>query len=193
MATGAAGWRGRASRRRPAGAQDAAWLEALFLANGDAVRSYVMYRCGDADLAEDVVSEVFLIAWRDRAAVPEPAVPYLLGVARRVLAGQRRATQRRDRLTARIADGLDGASTALEDGDFESLELREALSRLPDHDREALILVGWCELSNVEAAEALGCSQVTFAVRLHRARRRLRAQLDRADRPGEPSVRAAAS
>nr|WP_269204791.1 sigma-70 family RNA polymerase sigma factor [Motilibacter deserti] len=173
--------------------QDAAWLEALFLAHGDAVRSYVMYRCGDADLAEDVVSEAFLIAWRDRAAVPDPPVPYLLGVARRVLAGQRRATARRDALAARLADGLDGAGPEPDAGGFEGLELHEALSRLPDHDREALVLVGWCELSNVEAAQVLGCSQVTFAVRLHRARRRLRAELDNAERPGESTVRAAAS
>jgi RNA polymerase sigma-70 factor (ECF subfamily) len=52
-------------------------------------------------------------------------------------------------------------------------ELLGALARLSDRDREILLLVAWEDLDPASAASALGCSRATFAVRLHRARRRL--------------------
>ena len=56
--------------------------------------------------------------------------------------------------------------------------LRTALARLSERDREALMLVAWHELSGARAARAAGCTRAAFAVRLHRARGRLAAQLD---------------
>ena len=51
--------------------------------------------------------------------------------------------------------------------------LAAALASLGERDREALLLIAWEELSVSEAAVAVGCSRGAFAVRLHRARRRL--------------------
>ena len=59
--------------------------------------------------------------------------------------------------------------------------MRAALGRLSENDREALMLVAWHGLSTARAARAAGCTRTAFGVRLHRARRRLAAQLD-----GEP-------
>ncbi|WP_233257810.1 RNA polymerase sigma factor [Micromonospora sp. S4605] len=52
-------------------------------------------------------------------------------------------------------------------------DLHAALATLADLDQEILRLVGWEELTVSEAAQVLGCTRTTAAVRLHRARRRL--------------------
>jgi RNA polymerase sigma-70 factor (ECF subfamily) len=51
--------------------------------------------------------------------------------------------------------------------------LGSALRSLRADDRELLMMIAWDGLENREAAVLLGCSPRTFAVRLHRARRRL--------------------
>jgi RNA polymerase sigma-70 factor (ECF subfamily) len=56
------------------------------------------------------------------------------------------------------------------------------LDRLPAMDREVLTLVAWDGLDGKQAAEALGISRLSFAVRLHRARKRLAAGLAAEDR-----------
>ena len=67
-----------------------------------------------------------------------------------------------------------------------------ALGRLPANDREAITLIAWDGLRPAEAATVLGQSPAAFRVRLHRAKRRLRRELDRAGqadpRPQHPSV-----
>lgn len=64
--------------------------------------------------------------------------------------------------------------------------MRAALHRLSERDREALMLVAWHGLSGERAARAAGCTRAAFAVRLHRARARLAAQLESLDAP-DPS------
>lgn len=54
-------------------------------------------------MAEDVSSETFLVAWRRLDELPEPALPWLLGVARNLLAKQWDSRHRRQRLVDRIA------------------------------------------------------------------------------------------
>jgi RNA polymerase sigma-70 factor (ECF subfamily) len=53
--------------------------------------------------AKDVAAETFLIAWRRLEDVPREPAPWLLGVARKVIAGQLRTDARRDALAARLA------------------------------------------------------------------------------------------
>jgi RNA polymerase sigma factor (sigma-70 family) len=157
-------------------------FEALFRENYPAVRAYALRRTSP-DLAQDVVAETFLVAWRRLEDVPADALPWLYGVARRVLANQRRGADRRQRLEDRIASAAPpttshdpGASA----GEAELLRL--ALGRLPEPSREALMLVAWQGLSGARAARAAGCSRATFAVRLHRARARLAAEVAALDR-----------
>lgn len=156
------------------------------------VLAYALRRI-DPDQARDVVDETFLIAWRRLADVPSPALPWLLVTARNVLADQRRSGERNAAIARELQlchgelsrTGMEGAA---EDIVVERLAVLTALDELPDHDREALILTVWDGLSSREAARHLGCSTATFAVRLHRARRRLATALERQDAARSQSV-----
>jgi RNA polymerase sigma-70 factor, ECF subfamily len=142
-------------------------FEADFRRFAGHVHSYVLRRA-DPELAQDVTAETFLIAWRRRQQAPEQPLPWLYGIARRVLANERRAANRRDALAGRLA-----AETPPRTVGSDAQEVLAAVARLSEKDCEALLLTAWEGLSSREAAEVLGCSPGTFAVRLHRARRRL--------------------
>jgi RNA polymerase sigma-70 factor (ECF subfamily) len=147
-------------------------LEALFAEHARAVRGYALRRC-DAAAADDVVSEVFVVACRRPDDVPADALPWLLGCARLVVANQARSVRRQAALGERMAAAAGRA------GPPESPDgaLARALRRLSASDRELLMLVAWEDLEPARAARVLGCSRGTLAVRLHRARRRLAAAL----------------
>jgi RNA polymerase sigma-70 factor (ECF subfamily) len=141
------------------------------------ILGYALRRTRDPEDAADVVAETFLVAWRRLAEVPlgDEARLWLYGTARHVLANQERGTRRRDRLTERLRDELRQqlpVQPAQEGSAF-----IEALARLGEADRELLMLIGWEELTPAEAAQTLGISPLAARTRLHRARRRLRAQL----------------
>lgn len=148
-------------------------LERLFDAHADRVYAFAVHRVGP-DAARDVVSETFLVAWRRLDAVPERALPWLLGTARRVIANELRGRRRRDALTERLTaqPGSDGG-----DDSAAALDVLSALHRLDPADQEVLKLSSWDDLSGTDAARVLSCSPGTYAVRLHRARRRLRREL----------------
>jgi RNA polymerase sigma factor (sigma-70 family) len=151
-------------------------FEALFAAHHAAVRSYVVRRAVSGLVADDAVADTFLVAWRRLDEVPEAAGPWLLGVARRVLADQRRASRRRRSLRERLS--LASTAPVVWEPPAEvGSELAEALRSLTAPEREALLLVAWDGLTPAEGAIAAGCSAAAFRVRLHRARRRVAAQL----------------
>jgi RNA polymerase sigma factor (sigma-70 family) len=126
------------------------------------------------DDAEDVVAETFHVAWRRRDVVPDEALPWLLGVAHNVMRSQWRSARR-----TTPADTLerlsDVAGDSVEVGVVRRQELVELLAKLPDHEREALLLVAWDDLSADQAAQVLGISAGAVRVRIHRARKRLQA------------------
>lgn len=147
-------------------------LEELYGRYAREVRIYALRRM-DAGAADDVVAETFVVAWRRLEHVPESALPWLYGVARRLIANQLREAARRRALLARLTQ----ARSATEAGSRQP-RLTYALARLRARDREALLLVAWEGLSTAEMAIALGCSPQAARARLHRARRRLRSLLD---------------
>jgi RNA polymerase sigma factor (sigma-70 family) len=157
-------------------------FEELFRQNYAAVRGYALRRTSP-EAAQDAVAETFLVAWRRLDDVPEDALPWLFGVARRVLANQRRASGRGEALQQRLAGAGAGRPASPEESVTESDVVRAALARLSERDREALMLVAWHGLSRKRAARAAGCTRTAFDVRLHRARRRLAAQLEILDPP----------
>jgi RNA polymerase sigma-70 factor, ECF subfamily len=136
------------------------------------VRAFVHRRVTSA-AADDVMSEVFVIAWRRLDQAPPDELPWLLGIARGVLANQRRGDARRlalrDRLTASAVTGIEHAPDS-SDGESEVLR---ALGSLSERDQELLLLVAWDGLDRAQAASMLGIGTTAFSVRLHRARRRL--------------------
>jgi RNA polymerase sigma-70 factor (ECF subfamily) len=152
-------------------------FEELYALHAGAVRGYAMRRC-DPETADDIVADVFLVAWRRRAELPEEPLPWLLGTARLVLANHVRAQSRRVRLHDRLAaEPTIAVAPAHADG-RESAHLRAALASLSERDRELLLLMAWEGLELRQAAEVLGVRPNTLAVRFHRARRRLSAALE---------------
>jgi RNA polymerase sigma-70 factor (ECF subfamily) len=148
-------------------------FELLFRDNYGAVAAYVARRASP-DAVEDVVDDVFLVAWRRLEVVPADPLPWLLTVARNVLGTHIRGARRGRALRLRLATEWVDAVTppAWTDG------VRVALAALNPRDREALMLIGWEGLTPTQAARVLGQSPATFRVRLHRARARLRKLLD---------------
>jgi DNA-directed RNA polymerase specialized sigma24 family protein len=137
-------------------------FEELFAAHYWAVRGYVLRRAAPAT-AEDVIAD-------------DP-LPWLLGVARRVLANQQRAERRRGALTARLQGLFPGQAPEWEPPQAMSDELAAAMVRLSPPEREALLLVAWEGLEPARAARAAGCSGAAFRGRLHRARRHVAAAI----------------
>jgi RNA polymerase sigma-70 factor (ECF subfamily) len=141
--------------------------------------------------AEDVASEAFLIAWRRWPDLPEPPLPWLLGVTRNLLRQQAAAGRRRRLLAERIAALTSEADmTAWDAGEHvvERAAALDALALMSERDVETLTLVTWHGLDLRAAASVVGCTPPAFAVRLHRARRRLNAALRAADRADKPSA-----
>lgn len=157
----------------------------LYEAHAAAVHAYALRR-SDREVADEVTARVFLIAWRRRHSVPAEALPWLYGVARRVLAEEHRGAARRGALRQRLIRS--GAPASFEPPAIADTALAAALAALSASDREALLLRYWEELSPEQAAVALGCSRATLAVRLHRARARLRRQLNTAERADDACV-----
>jgi DNA-directed RNA polymerase specialized sigma24 family protein len=151
-------------------------VEELFRRHATDVLAYALRRSSTAG-ADDVVSEVFLVAAKKLADVPEDEpLLWLYAVARRVIANQRRAARRRE--------ALHGALAALRRDPWHvppdaGSPLLEAVAALKAGEREVLMLSAWEGLSAREAAVVLGCSEAAFHQRLSRARNRLSAQLAR--------------
>ncbi|WP_218920619.1 RNA polymerase sigma factor [Lentzea guizhouensis] len=117
-------------------------------------------------LAEDITSETFTIAWRKLDQMPSPALPWLLGITRNLVRAARRQAAHDELVDMPAAHDF-----------VHVVEIRAALASLAEADQEVLTLIAWHGLTSAEAAKVLGCSTATFFVRLHRARRRLRAAL----------------
>lgn len=129
----------------------------------------------DPELAQEILADTFLVAWRRLDEVPEEPLPWLLVVARNTIANHHRSHRRRTALhnqlalLERVAETAPGADVSV----AERAEVLAQLASLTDAQREALLLVAWDGLTPAEAARVSGCSTSTFQVRLFRARRRL--------------------
>jgi RNA polymerase sigma factor (sigma-70 family) len=152
-------------------------FEQIYRANYEAILGYARRRTAP-DEAADILAETFLVAWRRLDSVPdgEAARLWLYGTARRVLANHERARRRRGRLDARLREARE--VTAEPSGDRATLAA--AFGRLSEQEREVLSLAGWEGLDAKQIGAVLGCSANAARIRLHRARRRLAGELERA-------------
>ncbi|MBL1092617.1 RNA polymerase sigma factor [Streptomyces sp. NPDC001739] len=161
---------------------DDAFAEA-YRAHYWAVSRFVARRLdGQPHEVEEVVAEVFSIAWRRRTELPESPLPWLYGVARNCLSNTVRGLSRYRRLLNRLGNHEAAhrrQTVESPDAERPGSWVHEALARLSPADQEVLRLTAWEELTVEELAVTLGCGQGAAAMRLHRARRRLRAEIDR--------------
>lgn len=163
-------------------------FRAMFRANHPKVVAYARRRADDA-VADDVVAETFLVAWRRRAELSmiDNPLPWLYAVAGNQLRNQHRSANRHLRLVSKMADdataGPRPAAEAAEGrAPFETDPavdvVRSALATLSFDDQEVLRLIAWEELSYQEAADVLGCSVDAVAQRIRRAKQRLARAID---------------
>ena len=150
----------------------------LYTEHFRAVLGFAARRTTDWTDAADIAAETLTVAWRRLDDVPDgdAARWWLYAVARRVLANQHRGQRRHERLVGKLAAIVEDAVVPLYD-DGSSREVRSAVARLDEDDRELLLLTVWEGLSPAEAAAVLGINPVTARTRLHRARSKLRTML----------------
>jgi RNA polymerase sigma-70 factor (ECF subfamily) len=136
---------------------------------------YALRRLREPEDAAEVIAETFATLWRrfDRCPQGDELRPWLYGVARRVIANQRRGERRRSALSERLAAHADPTTEAVHAAEAPS-DLARAFASLSDSDRELLSLVAWEGLTGDELAVALGTNRAAVRLRLHRARKRLR-------------------
>jgi RNA polymerase sigma-70 factor (ECF subfamily) len=143
---------------------------------------YLVRRVG-RDEAEALLGEIFRIAFEKRTSYDPTyanARPWLYGIATNLVARHRRREGRRIGAMARLAalnSGPIDASARVDDAvDAHDLwpRVADAITELPDDERDALILYVWEELSYEEIAAALGTPIGTVRSRLNRARETLR-------------------
>ncbi|RZU50707.1 RNA polymerase sigma-70 factor (ECF subfamily) [Krasilnikovia cinnamomea] len=148
------------------------------------IYAYAARRLGP-DLAEDVASETFMVAFSriDGYDMSYPdAAPWLYGIASNLIARQGRAESKRYKTLAKLSpDEAVGAHDDAVAGRLDAAtakgRLARALRRLSAANRDVLLLVAWAGLSQPEVAAALGIPAGTVRSRLHRARQEMRTAL----------------
>ncbi|MDT0347590.1 RNA polymerase sigma factor [Streptomyces litchfieldiae] len=173
------------SRGGPAAAaRDPELFEEFYRRHIDAVTRFVARRVDDPHTVADLTAEVFLAvidSGHTYRAQRGSEIAWLYGIARNITSAERRRTARESVLNGRIA-----GRRLLEPDDIARLEEKliaetegrralAALADLPEGERAVLELIVVDQLTVSEAATALGVPQTTARVRLHRARKRLRA------------------
>ncbi len=145
------------------------------------LRAFARSLCNDATQADDLAQETLAKAWKARDSF-EPGTSlkaWTFMILRNQFYSEKRRSWRSAPLDAEVAErtllASDDPSTPLE-----LLELRAALNRLPDDQREALILVGAGGMAYEEAAQVCGCAVGTIKSRVSRARKALEALLNEA-------------
>ena len=153
----------------------------LFERHAKLIYNYCFRRSGDWAAAEDMLSIVFLEAWRqrDKELPPGKVLPWLYGIATNVVRNRRRSELRfaaaLRRLPARrpefsFAEGVDQRL----DDERQMRRVLVLLAQLPKREQDVFALCAWSQLSYEDAALALGEPVGTIRSMLSRARRRLR-------------------
>ncbi len=149
-------------------------FEALTRAHTGDLYRFAYWLCGQDALAQDLVQETMLRAWKNLEALreAEAAKPWLLTILRREHA---RLHERRQLDTVELNDGIpEQAAWASPERHGDATELREAMSKLPYKYREPLLLQVLGGLTCDEIAAELGLQSGAVMTQLFRARQQLK-------------------
>lgn len=152
------------------------------------LRAFAVSLCGDKERADDLVQETLFKAWNHLDSFKEGTnlKAWLFTILRNTYFSERRKRKREvEDADGNYASRL--ASHPEQHGHMDMQDFRAVLVRLPDDQREALILVGAAGFSYEEAAEISGCAVGTIKSRVNRARTRLADMLGLADVETEES------
>jgi RNA polymerase sigma-70 factor (ECF subfamily) len=136
-----------------------------------ALRAFARTFCRDADDADDLVQETLTkgIANLDKFQAGTRMKSWLFTIMRntyytRIKIAMREAPGRLDCVSSQPV------TDASQEWSVQSLEVRDAIQKLPEHQREALMLIGALGVSYEETASICGCAIGTIKSRLNRAR-----------------------
>lgn len=172
----------------------------LFDRHARTIYNYCFRRVGDRAAAEDLLSIVFLEAWRrrDQNVPPGKLLPWLFGIATNVVRNRRRSERRFAAALRRMPrpqpePRFDDLADARLDAEQTMRALLALVARLPQPDRDVFVLCSWMELSYEDAAFALDIPIGTVRSRLWRARKRLSELEPNSDRTsgGSPTTQEA--
>lgn len=158
-------------------AGDTLAMQTFYARHNIRVFRFVVRIIGDPALAEDVLSETFLDAWRQagRFEGRSAASTWLLAIARHkayAALRQRNAFSRAEEVSDTIEDSADLPDATIE-REARSRVLRRCLDELPPAHREIIDLVYYHEKSVAEVAQIVAIPENTVKTRLFYARKRL--------------------
>jgi len=159
---------------------------ALYRARFAPIMRYVRGLLRSGDPVEDAVADTFVEAWRDLPKLRKPAAfdGWLYRIAHRralAVASKRSATVDLEAVAEVADDDQHVAPEAMAEQSEERERIRVALLRLPDEQREVLVLRHFQGLSHREIGAALGKSEQAVRAQHYRAARELRGHLAEAD------------
>ena len=148
-------------------------------------------RRSSPDRVDDAVADVFLVVWRRIGDVPESdeVLPWLYGIAYKVLSTQWRGRSRVRRLEERLAGVGITPVKSVEDYVItaeESAQVFKAMGRLKPTDREILRLAVWEELPHAQIGAVLGISVGAVKQRAYEARKKLTREYSRLENRRKP-------
>jgi RNA polymerase sigma factor (sigma-70 family) len=150
--------------------------------------AYAVYRLGPGADAEDVVSETIERALRYRSSYDASAgspIAWMIGIARRCIADA--MSERAGRPEA-LVEELEGVEPDFTPEAVVRSDLRDAVRRLDDRDRELIALRYGADLSARDIGDLLDMRTNTVEVALHRALAKLRDSLEGRGGKDEPAT-----
>jgi len=177
------------SRQQPATDDEARFVE-IYQRHAKSIQAYCARRTAGSQVA-DAVADTFLVAWRriDQVPAGDDALPWLYGVAYKVLSHQWRHRARSRRLRERLAglarlDDLTPDVLVVRSEEYEVVLI--ASTRLKTLDQEILRLTLWEELPHADVALVLGIQTTAVNQRAYRARQNLAEEYRKLTRDRQP-------